>query len=99
VCHGEERWFHTTDIPPEDAMTQSLDRAEQVLSDAVVDDREAGVVKAKCRIFTDEDSCCPSSPAVRSSPVCAARASGPTCRRGDRGRMRRPEPVATSARR
>ncbi|GAA4856859.1 benzoate 1,2-dioxygenase large subunit [Actinomycetospora corticicola] len=36
-------------------MTQSLERAEQVLSDAVVDDREAGVVKANRRIFTDEE--------------------------------------------
>jgi benzoate/toluate 1,2-dioxygenase alpha subunit len=40
-------------------MTQSLDRVgpsiEKVLSDAVVDDREAGVIKANRRIFTDEE--------------------------------------------
>jgi benzoate/toluate 1,2-dioxygenase subunit alpha len=40
-------------------MTQSLDRVgdsiEKVLSDAVVDDRESGVVKANRRIFTDEE--------------------------------------------
>ena len=36
-------------------MTQSLDRAEHVLADAVVDDREAGVVKANRRNFTDEE--------------------------------------------
>jgi benzoate/toluate 1,2-dioxygenase alpha subunit len=40
-------------------MTQSLDRIgdsiEKVLSDAVVDDRESGVVKANRRIFTDEE--------------------------------------------
>ena len=40
-------------------MTQSLDRVgdsiEKVLADAVVDDRESGVVKANRRIFTDEE--------------------------------------------
>ena len=40
-------------------MTQSLDRVgdsvEKVLSDAVVDDREAGVIRANRRIFTDEE--------------------------------------------
>lgn len=40
-------------------MTQTtshgLERAEEVLADAVVDDRAAGVVKANRRIFTDEE--------------------------------------------
>lgn len=36
-------------------MTQSLDRVEQVLDEAVIDDREAGIIRANRQIFTDEE--------------------------------------------
>src|SRR3954453_17120580 len=36
-------------------MTQSLDRVEQVVEDAGMHDREAGIIRADRRIFTDEE--------------------------------------------
>lgn len=36
-------------------MTTSFDRVSEVLDDAVIDDREAGLYRANRRIFTDEE--------------------------------------------